>query len=115
MALFPYILYGFISFIDPSLGSGQDFFSSLGERTFALLESLNAGVPVGVIRSKDGLFHSSIPPGASSDRSLNIDSLKAFKSLIKIAIRRRASELIPERPILETSSRNLALEVFGLR
>ncbi len=87
----------------------------LGERTFALLESLNAGVPVGVIRSKDGLFHSSIPPGASSDRSLNIDSLKAFKSLIKIAIRRRASELIPERPILETSSRNLALEVFGLR
>ena len=87
----------------------------LGEWTFALLESLNAGVPVGVIRSKDGLFHSSIPPGASSGRSLNVDSLKDFKKLIEIAIRRRASVLIPERPILETSSRNLALEVFGLR
>lgn len=86
----------------------------LGERTFALLESLNAGVPVGVIRSKDGLFHSSIPAGASSGRSLNIDSLKAIKKLIKIATRRRSSEKFLEKPILEIPSRNLALEVFGL-
>jgi hypothetical protein len=87
----------------------------LGERTFALLESLNAGVPVGVIRSQDGLFHSSIPPGASSDRSLNVDSLKAFQKLIKIAMRRRSSKQFLEKPILEIPSRNLALEVFGLR
>jgi len=87
----------------------------LGERTFALLESLNAGVPVGVIRSQDGLFHSSIPPGASSDRSLNVDSLKAFQKLIKIAMRRRSSKQFLEKPILEITSRNLALEVFGLR
>jgi hypothetical protein len=87
----------------------------LGERTFALLESLNAGVPVGVIRSQDGLFHSSIPPSASSDQSLNIDSLETFKRLIKIARRRRSSEHFLEKPVLEIPSRNLALEVFGLR
>lgn len=87
----------------------------LGEWTSALLESLNAGITVGVIRSKDGLFHSSIPPSASSDQSLNIDSLETFKKLIKIARRRRSSEHFLEKPILEIPSRNLALEVFGLR
>ena len=40
----------------------------LGE-DILVVRSLNAGIPVGVIRSSDGLFHSSIPMGS---RSLDI-------------------------------------------
>ena len=53
----------------------------LGEWTFSLLEALNAGIPVGVIRSSDGLFHSSIPCGAAESLTFDIDSLNSLKSL----------------------------------
>ena len=46
----------------------------LGEWTFALMESLNAGIPVGVIRSSDGLFHSSIPPVFLETMNVNIET-----------------------------------------
>jgi hypothetical protein len=87
----------------------------LGEWTFALLESLNAGVPVGILRSNDGLFHSSIPPGCAETLTLNIESHDSLMKLIELAFKRRSSPAFCSGPLLEPPSRNLALEVFGFR
>ena len=85
----------------------------LGEWTFALLESLNAGVPVGILRSTDGLFHSSIPPGCAEKMTMNVDSKASFMELVEIAFKTRSEGLLLTTSILEPPSRSLALEVFG--
>lgn len=85
----------------------------LGEWTFALLESLNAGVPVGILRSTDGLFHSSIPPGCAEKMTINIDSQDSLMKLVKIALKKRSKGLLLTTSFLEPPSRSLALEVFG--
>jgi len=86
----------------------------LGEWTFSLLEALNAGIPVGVIRSTDGLFHSSIPYGAAESLTFDIDSLNSLKKLIKIAQTIESSELHSKGILLEPPSRFLAQEALGL-
>lgn len=87
----------------------------LGEWTFALIESLNAGVPVGILRSADGLFHSSIPPGCAEEMNLNVESLDSLLKLIEIAFKRRSEGVLFTNSLLESPSRDLALEVFGFR
>ena len=86
----------------------------LGEWTFALMESLNAGIPTGVIRSSDGLFHSSIPPVFLETMNVNIESEHSFMKLVKFALQRRSERSNLKHSLLEKPSRNLALEVFGL-
>lgn len=86
----------------------------LGEWTFSLLESLNAGVPVGVIRSSDGLFHSSIPNLYANLFTLNIDSLHSLNELIKIALNKESNGIHFKGTLLEPPSRILAQEAFGL-
>ena len=86
----------------------------LGEWTFALMESLNAGIPTGVIRSSDGLFHSSIPPVFLETMNVNIESERSFMKLVKFALQRRSERSNLKHSLLEKPSRNLALEVFGL-
>lgn len=85
----------------------------LGEWTFALLESVNAGVPVGTLRSADGLFHSSIPPGCAEEMTVNIDSLDSMMKLVNLALKRRSKGALLTNSLLEPPSRSLALKVFG--
>jgi len=86
----------------------------LGEWSFSLLESLNAGIPVGTLRSADGLFHSSIPPGCAEGITVNIDSLDSIIKLVNIALKRRSKGPLLRDSLLEPPTRSLALELFGL-
>lgn len=85
----------------------------LGSWTTALLEAVNAGVPAGVLRSPDGLFHNPIPPGAADEWTFRVDSSDTLAPLLVFTRKQRCSPRPPPSRVLEPPTRNHALRLFG--
>lgn len=86
----------------------------LGSWTTALLEAVNAGVPAGLLRSPDGLFHNPIPPGAADEWTFRVDSFNTLAPLLAFTRKQRCSPHPPPSHVLAPPSRKYALRLFGL-
>ena len=80
--------------------------------TSCIMEAVEIGIPTGVLRGPDGLFHSPIPPGIADQLQVEIDCVESFKDLLKV-VRENSLEKTSSS-LLEPPSRSHALKLLNL-